>query len=264
MTNRTSPRISTNQKPVHPYILEKHYQDRNQTTYIPHRRSSYYASYSIKQYHPYRRKTKKFITAGIFVFVLILVFAAIITSLPSSFLSKDIFPPKSTPASEWKAGEMPYLYQTDPDWAQLTYSGGSIKDNACGPLCLSMVYIYCTGSSEYDPVVMCKFAENKGYAIQGATSWSFMSEGAELLGLNASQLALDSSRVVSELKAGNPIICIMGPGDFTTSGHFIVLSGINENGSIEVHDPNSATRSNKLWDLETILNQCRGMWVYSS
>ena len=90
-----------------------------------------------------------------------------------------------------------------------------------------------------------------------------MSEGAEMLGLNGKQLALDKGRVVNELQAGHPIICIMGPGDFTRSGHFIVLAGINDDGTIQVHDSNSSVRSNTKWDLETILGQCQGLWVYS-
>ena len=55
----------------------------------------------------------------------------------------------------------------------------------------------------------------------------------------------------------------MGPGDFTTTGHFIVLSGMTEDGRIVVHDPNSEVRSSMTWELETILNQCQNLWVYS-
>ena len=50
------------------------------------------------------------------------------------------------------------------------------------------------------------------------------------------------------LENGEPVICSMRPGDFTTKGHFIVLVGM-EDGKIRVHDPNSAQRSSQLWGL---------------
>ena len=43
-------------------------------------------------------------------------------------------------------------------------------------------------------------------------------------------------------EAGNPIICAMGKGDFTSSGHYIVLVG-TENGLVRVNDPNSYANS---------------------
>ena len=36
----------------------------------------------------------------------------------------------------------------------------------------------------------------------------------------------DEAHIIAELEKGRPIICIMGPGDFTTSGHFEDGEGI--------------------------------------
>ena len=63
------------------------------------------------------------------------------------------------------------------------------------------------------------------------------------------------------LEANIPIICIMGPGDFTDGGHFIVLSGW-EDGKIRINDPNSTANSEKLWTYEEIKGQIRNMWEY--
>lgn len=211
-----------------------------------------------------KRKFFRIIIGGVIALLFVSFFAwTLIDALPSSVLTRDMISPSSTPQSEWQAGKVPYLYQTDSQWAEETYSGGTVAENACGPMSLAMVYAYFKGSDAYSPQDMCAFAEENGYAVDGATSWSFMSEGAEMLGLNAKQLASDKGRIVSELEAGHPIICIMGPGDFTRSGHFIVLAGINNDGTIQVHDSNSSVRSNMRWDLETILIQCQSLWVYS-
>lgn len=55
----------------------------------------------------------------------------------------------------------------------------------------------------------------------------------------------------------------MGPGDFTTTGHFIVICGIDENGRAIIRDPNSAERTNKPWDLDKLIAQARNFWAYS-
>ena len=58
----------------------------------------------------------------------------------------------------------------------------------------------------------------------------------------------------------NPIICSMRAGDFTTTGHYIVLVGC-EDGLIRVNDPNSHANSEKLWSYEQIESQIRNLWV---
>ena len=65
-----------------------------------------------------------------------------------------------------------------------------------------------------------------------------MTEGSEHFGIQGSELVLDQSIIFSELEKGHPIICSMCPGDFTTTGHFIVLAG-TKYGKIQVNDPNS-------------------------
>ena len=52
----------------------------------------------------------------------------------------------------------------------------------------------------------------------------------------------------------------MGPGAFTTTGHFIVLTGC-EDGMIRVNDPNSRKNSEKLWTYEEIAGSIRNLWT---
>jgi hypothetical protein len=55
----------------------------------------------------------------------------------------------------------------------------------------------------------------------------------------------------------------MYPGDFTYTGHFIVLTGVDANGDIIVNDPNSRKNSEKHWSLETLIPQIRSIWKYT-
>lgn len=173
-------------------------------------------------------------------------------------------PASSTPASEWEKGSVPYLYQTDPEWADWPYAGGTVEENGCGPTCLSMVYICLTGRKDFGPGEMAIFSEREGHVDSGMTSWTLMSSGAAELGLMSEELPADEAAVLSALSQGRPVICSVGPGDFTTTGHFIVLAGLDESGGVVVHDPNSEARSRQPWEIGRILPQCRNLWAFSA
>ena len=56
----------------------------------------------------------------------------------------------------------------------------------------------------------------------------------------------------------------MLPGDFTSTGHFIVLAGLTEEGEVVVRDPNSAERTGRTWELDRVLAQCANLWSFSA
>lgn len=170
---------------------------------------------------------------------------------------------KSTDKSTWTKGKMPYLYQIDEQWSHRSYAGGTIADSACGPTCMSMVYVYLTGKKDRDPAQMATFSEQKGFTENGMTTWAFMSEGAYMLGLTSRELPADESVIRAELAAGHPIIVSVSPGDFTSVGHFIVLEGTDAFGRVLIRDPNSPERSGQAWDLSRILSQTRNLWAFS-
>ena len=133
--------------------------------------------------------------------------------------------------------------------------------SGCGPTCLSMVCIYLLNDSLYSPRYIADFAEKNGYCVPGnGSSWTLISEGGKELGLDVIEIPLDEGRIMRNLEAGNPVICVMGPGDFTTTGHFIVMTGCID-GKISVNDPNSQARSNMLWEYDKIKDQIRNLWV---
>lgn len=186
------------------------------------------------------------------------------TGLPGGLALFGEPAPTSTPQAEWRQGQMPFLYQTDRAWASEPYAGSTVGEAGCGPTCMSMVYIYLTGRTDLDPAAMCRFSDWNGYVMDGMTAWAFMTDGAAQLGLSAREVPADAGSVISELAAGRPIIASMRPGDFTKSGHFIVLAGVDENGQLIVRDPNSASRSAEAWDIDRVLGQCAGLWSFSA
>ena len=171
---------------------------------------------------------------------------------------------RSTPKSEWRRGTVPYLYQTDPAWVDEPYAGSDVAEAGCGPTALAMVYVSLTGRTDLDPAQMAAFSESEGHVADGMTAWTLMTDGAEKLGLTSRELPADAGIVRATLRQGMPVIASVRPGDFTTTGHFIVIAGVDENGDLVVHDPNSPERSGRTWDAQRVVNQCSNLWGFSA
>lgn len=158
--------------------------------------------------------------------------------------------------------DIPLLIQWDERWGYAGYGQSDVGLSGCAPTCISMVAVGLTKDKSLTPDVVAEYACREGYYMDGTgTAWSFMTEGCRHFGIIGKELGLDESMIQNNLASGNPIICSMRPGDFTTQGHFIVLSGIQD-GKIIVNDPNSRQRSSVLWDYETLKGQIKNLWVF--
>ncbi len=169
----------------------------------------------------------------------------------------------STPREQWRKGEVPYLYQIDQQWANAPYAGSTVEEAGCGPTCLAMAYIAVTGGRDYDPAKLAQLSEQNGFVEEGLTTWTLMTDGAQRLGLNAQELPADARQVASAVEEGHPVILTVGPGDFTSTGHFVVVAGVADDGSWIIRDPNSPQRSQQTWDPQQVLAQCRNLWEIS-
>lgn len=159
---------------------------------------------------------------------------------------------------------VPLMMQWDRRWGYLKYGSDVVGITGCGPVCLAMAGYYVTGDDTFSPDNMVRFAADNGYYSKGnGSSWTLISEGGVKLGLDVTEIPLVKKRITDNLEAGNPIICAMGKGDFTTSGHYIVLVGL-EDGKIRVNDPNSYANSRRLWTYEELEDQFRNLWVIRS
>lgn len=167
--------------------------------------------------------------------------------------------------SEYKdSEEMPLFLQWDIRWGYKDYGGETVAAAGCGPISLSMVGYYLTrNETVFSPDKVVDFALREGYCVpESGTLWSLMSEGAEKLGLTVEELPLVEDYIIERLEQGKPIILIMGPGVFTSSGHYIVLRGY-EDGYFLVNDPNSVKRTEKRWKFSEFSDQILNIWAYS-
>lgn len=164
-------------------------------------------------------------------------------------------------SGDLKSGKVPLFLQWDERWGYSAYGDSMIAINGCGPTCLSMVAAYILHDDKMNPKWMAQFSEDNGYISENGTLWALMSQGAKKLGMESIEIPLDEKRILNNLEVGNPIICSMAPGDFTTEGHFIVMTGVKD-GKIVVNDPNSRERSEKLWKFSDIQSQIKNLWVF--
>lgn len=156
---------------------------------------------------------------------------------------------------------VPLLLQWDERWGYEKYGDSFMAYSGCGPVSLSMVAVYLRGDASITPLVVADFALENGYRVPGnGSSWTLISEGCKAFGLEAEELPLHEETMKLRLDAGCPIIVVVGPGDFTSSGHFMVITGYDENG-FRINDPNSIKNSDMRWSYERIEGQIRNLWA---
>lgn len=164
---------------------------------------------------------------------------------------------------EAQKGRIPLILQWDKRWGYAKYGDSYLAINGCAPTTLSMVITALTGKDYITPYTVSQYAFEQGFYINGTgTSWELMIKGSEHFGIKGEELPLSRRAIYRALESGKFIICSVRKGDFTTTGHFIVLSGI-QNGKIKVNDPNSLERSSILWEYERIESQIKNLWVFS-
>ncbi len=185
-----------------------------------------------------------------------------IQSLLASISSKKLTAKKissSSTVSGAAKGKFVNYYQynySDP------YSRGTIKTSGCGPTSLAMVLTYLTGQ-EVSPRETAKKG-NGTYTCSQGTTWNYFGDISKQYGVNCQQMGVSQANIVDNLKSGKTLIMSMGPGHFTSKGHFIVVRGLTNDGKLIVADPNSESRSSQTWDVNTLVKEGKQIWAMST
>lgn len=149
-----------------------------------------------------------------------------------------------------------YYCQSDEEWAEQLFGTDPIGPYGCGPTAMAMVVASMT-DTQTDPAVMAAWAADNGYWARRSGSYHSIVQGAaQAFGLEVQSLSEHTvEQMYQELSRGHVLVALMGPGHFTSGGHFIVLRGMTLTGDILVADPNSLERSLELWDPQLILDE---------
>ncbi len=160
-------------------------------------------------------------------------------------------------------GSFPHFLQWDSRWGYAPYGDNVIGLSGCAPTCVAMVAVALTGNPTFTPKYVADYATSNDYYIEGnGTKWSFFTEGVPAFGLTGYDIKNKKRVIYKTLKSGQPVICSLYPGDFTTTGHFVVLCGI-EHDSIRLHDPNSYQRSSRLYSYKEMDWQIHHLWAFN-
>lgn len=116
-----------------------------------------------------------------------------------------------------------------------------VDTNGCGLVSVWMIATY-LNDEVYD---INELAEKFGeYATDNGSLWKLFIESAPELGLEIIPSDCpngewyDWRAIKVALENGKPVICLQRNSIFTDGGHFIVLTGLTEDGKVLVNDPN--------------------------
>ena len=139
-----------------------------------------------------------------------------------------------------------------------------VRESGCGAASASMVLRYLTGRDDehFDPEYLFEWAykngEYFGYGLAESTLTKFLeNEG----GIKSYWIDPDAAKVTRALKSGRPLIALMHEGYFTSSGHYIVLTGITKDGYVTVNDPNNSSTGRMEYRLDTVLKQAKDFMI---
>ena len=162
------------------------------------------------------------------------------------------------------SSNVPLYLQWDKRWGYEKYGYGIIGFTGCGPTSCAMAMSYLKNDPSITPAKIAEESDRNGYSSSEGTSWGFYPYIARKYGLKAVQMDANYNIIKENLKKGNPILISVRPGDFTQTGHVMVISGMDANGNIILNDPNSFTNSQKSWKYDRLQPQIKAMWVFSN
>ena len=165
---------------------------------------------------------------------------------------------------EYIAGYI-YFNQGDSAWNQ---NGYCIAKAGCGPTSMAVVITSLTGKW-VTPLDTAIWGYQHGFYSREGSAHEMIPAMAAAYGLRCQGVGTDYQSIKKALKAGNPVVCLMGPGYFTRGGHFMVLVAIDNNDCVTVADVGSRTRSAYKYRLADVIAQSKGasaggpFWVMS-
>ncbi|MGL5328714.1 MAG: C39 family peptidase [Peptostreptococcaceae bacterium] len=166
--------------------------------------------------------------------------------------------------TDYTPGEIPLFLQWDERWGYHEYGDKFMAINGCAPTTLAMVVVGLTGNTSINPQTMVDYSYENGYYVDDVgTSWSLMSEGARNFGVNGMHININEYSILSSLEKGHPVVASVKPGLFTTTGHFLVVTGLNEDGTLRINDPNSKINSSTNWEIDAFLREVKALWEMS-
>lgn len=166
-----------------------------------------------------------------------------------------------------------YYMQTDPQWRSKPYrvpgENSTVGNSGCGPSCCSMVIETLTGK-KFTPLDACNWSLQHGYkALNQGTYLSYVEAQLKAEGIDCKMLNWQKTygkpdhknheEVFKLIKEGYYAIALMGKGNWTSSGHFVLIWWVDD--KVRINDPYSKKDSRLNGDLKTFKSQVKYYWI---
>ena len=177
---------------------------------------------------------------------------------------EETLPEQSQPEEETVPlrNGFPLFLQTD--YPDVRYGSGMMPTSGCGITCISMVATYLTGHTYYPDELAGYFGGHVGSNIER------LEYASDMLQLPW-QRAENWHKALAALEEGKIVVVLMNNSSaFTEGQHFIVVTGLTEDGKVLVNDPSGINYTK--WQLKdgfengfhpaTIASGYSGAWIY--
>ncbi|MBO7251896.1 MAG: C39 family peptidase [Oscillospiraceae bacterium] len=188
------------------------------------------------------------------------------TAIPET-TAAETEPPQTIPPETQPAvvvyDHVPLLFQTD--YPYIKYGGGTVSTSGCSVSCLAMVASYMTNHNYFPDQMAYHFGSH------GDNNIARLEYGCEQMQIpyRRSENAVD---VIQALKEGKVAIVLMNSKSiFTSAQHFVVLTGITDDGKILINDPMETNYTasdylrkgfNEGFHHKDIINGYDGGWIF--
>lgn len=164
--------------------------------------------------------------------------------------------------------------QWDKRWGNNDYSAPgehtTIAKAGCGPTCMAMV-IATLKDKNVTPAFTCSWSKAHGYkAVNQGTYYTYFKAQAAAFNLKVAQLNTASgyhnpsatchAQALKELRKGNWIIACMGPGRWTSTGHFVLVYKADHD-RVYINDPNSEKADKECATITSFVNEVKYYFV---
>jgi uncharacterized repeat protein (TIGR02543 family) len=164
-------------------------------------------------------------------------------------------------------------FQFDPRWARKPYVT-TIIGSGCGPTATAMV-VNAIKNNGVTPVTATSWSASHGYKTTepGKTKSAFFSKYPAQFGIKSKRVYSGDLRYLSAanakpyhkkalkaVKAGNWVICFMGPGAWTHFGHYVLWYDVEGSRAL-VRDPNATKATKTRNTIKTLNSQVISYWI---
>lgn len=168
-----------------------------------------------------------------------------------------------------------YYMQTDPRWKNKPYrvtgENSTIGGSGCGPSCAAMLIETLTGKT-FTPEDACNWSMAHGYkALNQGTYYAYFVPQFKEFGISCQMInsaniyggingaASVHAKAFDLLKHGYYLIACMGPGNWTSSGHFVVVWWEDE--KVRINDPASKKDTRLNGNIVQFKSQVKYYWA---